>query len=65
VAAEVAAGRLQAAKIVEPGIERFMTLSFARQRMPSAATREVARLTRDSVDWAQLCGPRAAAQTPA
>ena len=47
VAREVHAGALQAARIVSPGITRFITLVAATQRPPTLAVREVTRLIRD------------------
>lgn len=47
---EVREGRLQAARLVSPGIERIVTLGITNQRPASLASREVARLIRRIVD---------------
>jgi LysR family nitrogen assimilation transcriptional regulator len=49
VAAEVAAGRLQAARIVRPELSRMLTLGATAQHPMTLAAREVARLVRELV----------------
>lgn len=46
---DLRAGRLQAARIVRPGLSRMVTLSLTAQRPMSLATREVGRLLRAMV----------------
>lgn len=47
---ELQSGRLQASRIVSPGIERTITLCVSRYRPPTLACREVARLIRLCVE---------------
>jgi LysR family nitrogen assimilation transcriptional regulator len=47
---EVKAGTLQASRIVEPGVERIITLGTTTHRPATLASREVARLVRKNVE---------------
>lgn len=51
---ELQIGRLQASKIVSPGIQRTITLAISRRRPPTLACAEVAKLIRVCVD--QIAG---------
>ena len=49
VQADVAAGRIQASRIVEPALERRITLGLSECHSPSLACQEVSRIVRETI----------------